>query len=53
MRHLKRPWHKSYIKAYQDNVTNQAQFLEAQRAMQHQINRTRQISLAGNPGIYV
>ena len=52
MRHLKQPWHKRYIKAYQDNVINQQHFLEAQRAQQNAVNRIRQISLTGNPGIY-
>ena len=51
MRHLKRPWHKDYIKAYQDNVQNQAQFLAAQRAMQDEISRIREASMRGNPYI--
>ena len=49
--HLKRPWHKDYIKQYQENVTNQAQFMAAQDALQRQISAIRQASLTGNPYI--
>ena len=51
MGHLKRPWHKDYIKHHQENVTNQAQFLTAQDALQRQISAIRQASLTGNPYI--
>ncbi len=33
--HLHRPYHKSYVKRYQDNVISQARFLNAQNAMQN------------------
>ena len=49
--HLKRPWHKDYIKQYQENVTSQAQFLAAQDSLQRQISAIRQASLTGNPYI--
>jgi hypothetical protein len=49
--HLKRPWHKGYIKQYQEHVTNQAQFMAAQDALQRQISAIRQTSLTGNPYI--
>ena len=51
MGHLKRPWHKEYTKQYQENVTNQAQFLAAQDSLQRQISAIRQASLGGNPYI--
>ena len=49
--HLKRPWHKGYIKQYQENVTNQAQFLAAQDSLQRRISAIRQASLTRNPYI--
>ena len=47
--HLKKPWHEDYIKQHQEKVTNQAQFLAAQDALQRQISSIRQASLTGNP----
>ncbi len=51
VRHLKQPWHASYIKSHQGNVTNQAQFLAAQDALQRKVAIMRQVSLSGNPYI--
>ena len=51
MGHLKRPWHKSYIKHHQDNALHQYQFMQAQNTLQNTINAMRQAALAPNPYI--
>ena len=47
MAHLKRPWHESYIKNHQRNVTHQMQFNAAQQVLQDKVNGMREASIMG------
>ena len=47
--HLRRPYHKGYVKFHQDNVASQMHFMNAQNAMQNKVAQMRMASLQGNP----